>query len=465
MSCLLRAAAIICFGVTACQSSAPTNQEHQLQHEYKECVLAVTNVNVIPMTDNLVISGQTVLFGQSEIIEISKKGTGAVACDRIVDGKNRYLMPGLNDLHTHVENTAFQQGFGLPTETLPYDILLTPYLVNSITGIRILSGSPDLLAYRESVGHSDRAPHLVVASPMLSATPPVLPEPVTRIVDDPSAARAAIRDYAEAGYDFIKIRRNLSLPVYEAVIEEAHLVGMHVDGHVTQAAAGLDALLSSGQDGFAHLDEFALRISDELAIENLAEMLVECGCYVSTAIGVMPNIAEQIKNYDGLVAREEMQVMHPLLTNAFWLKPSNPYLREGAPVEFFDDLAQKTSDLVRPLYDAGVPLLAGSDAINPMIVPGYGLLDELDLLVEAGLSPFEALRTATAIPAKSVPGFEQSGILEKGRKSNAVLLASNPLADLAVLGAPDAVILNGSYLDQQTLKGRLNEAIKTVKQP
>ncbi len=457
-------AAIFCLGVSACSVGARPGGEGLFVNDSDACVLGITNVNLIPMTKDLVKPEQTILFSHSEILGISAKSETAAGCDQIIDGADRYLLPGLNDMHTHVENTAFEQGFGLDPEPLPFDALMAPYLVNSTTGMRILSGSPDLLAYRDSTANGDRAPHLVVASPMLSATPPVLPEPITRIVDDPAAARAAVREYAAAGYDLIKIRRNLKLPVYQAVIEEAHLVGLHVDGHITRDIESFAHLLTLGQDGFAHLDEFASKTPEKLSVEALTVLLVECGCYVSTTIGVMPNISEQIDNYDGLVDREEMRVMHPLMTNEFWFKPNNPYLREGAPSEFFDTLAQKTGEIVKPLYDAGIPLLAGSDAINPMIVPGYGLLDELDLLVNAGLTPFETLRTATAIPAESVPGFDRVGILEIGRAPNAVLLASNPLEDLAVLQNPDAVILNGFLLDRTELDDRLNTAIKVVKQ-
>ena len=457
------ATAMFIFVAMGCANDAPP-QKTQNGDDHETCALAITNVKLVPMTANVVKPGQTVKFSRSEILDISSN-SAAAGCARIVDGDGLYLMPGLNDLHTHVENNAFEQGFGLAPTSLPFDALMTPYLVNGVTGIRILSGAPDLLDYRRNAAGSDRTPHLVIASPMLSATPPILPEPITRIADDEAAARSAIREYAAAGYDLIKIRRNLPAPVFNAVIDEAHLLGLHVDGHVTRDMASMEQLLNSGQDGFAHLDELAIRTPDDLSVDRLTELLVACGCYVSTAIGVMPNISQQIDNYDGMVAREEMQIVHPLLSNAFWFKPNNPYLREGAPSAFFDDLGRRTSNIVKPLYDAGVPLLAGSDAINPMIVPGYGLLDELSLLVEAGLSPFEALRTATIIPANAVPGFENTGVLEKGHMANAVLLSANPLENLAALRTPEAVILNGYFLDRAELDGRLDAAVNAMQTP
>ena len=414
------------------------------------------------MTDDLIRPQTTVRFSHAEILGVFDASDSAPECDQIIDGAGRYLMPGLNDMHTHVENTAFEQGFGQEPAPLPFDALMAPYLVNSVTGMRVLSGSPDLLDYRNTTAGGDRAPNLVVASPMLSAAPPVLPEPITRIVDDPETARQAVREYAEAGYDLIKIRRNLSWSVYEAVIDEAHLAGLHVDGHVTRDAESIEEVLRSGQDGFAHLDELASRTPGKLSLETLIATLKDCGCYVSTTLGVMTNISEQITSYDDLVARDEMRVMYPLLTRAFWLKPNNPYLKEGAPSDFFDALGQKTNAIVKPLYDAGVPLLAGSDAINPMIIPGYSMLDELDHLVDAGLTSFEALRTATIIPAETVPGFERFGALEVGRVPNAVLLTSNPLEDLGTLRRPEAVILNGFFLDRAALDERLEAAVKTV---
>lgn len=456
-------AAIGCLCVCAC-AGVPPPYAQAPDPIVASCALAITNVNLVSMTEDGVRPGQTILFSREEIIEISDAPAGAAGCARIVDGAGRYLLPGLNDMHTHVENAAFEKGFGQAPAPLPFDALMAPYLVNGVTGMRILSGSPDFLGYRDDSVGGDKAPHMVVASPMLSATPPILPEPITRIVDDATSARAVVREYAKAGYDLIKIRRNLSMPVYKAVIDEAHVAGLHVDGHVTRAAS-LEDVLAAGQDGFAHIDELASATPDALSIEALTELLVACACYVSTTVGVMPNISEQIENYDGLVAREEMRVMYPLLTTAFWLRPNNPYLREGAPSAFFDALEQKTKSIVKPLYDAGVPLVAGSDAINPMIVPGYGMLDELDHLVDAGLSQFEALRTATIIPAENVPGFARLGALETGRMPNAVLLSANPLEDLEVLRRPEAVILNGFFLDRAELDERLEAAVSLVQSP
>ena len=459
MNLRIPAMAFVCFGMSACASvSAPDN-------DAAACLLAITNVNLITMIDDRIRPGQTVRFNHQQIIGISDaldgKGNDAGECENSVDGGGRYLLPGLNDMHTHVENEAFEQAFGQTPAPLPFDALMAAYLVNGITGMRILSGSTDLLHYRDQSAGGDKAPHMIVASPMLSASPPILPEPVTKIVDDVEAARAAVRDYATAGYDLIKIRRNLTIPIYEAVLDEAHLAGLDVDGHVTGAAA-LEDILAAGQDGFAHLDELAGKTPDTLSVTVLTDLLVACQCYVSTTLGVMANISAQINDYEGLVARKEMRVMFPLFTGAFWFKPNNPYLREGAPAAFFDALGQKTKDVVKPLYDAGVPLLAGSDALNPMLVPGYSMLDELDHLVDAGLSPFEALRTATIIPSETVPGFEGVGALEEGRMANAVLLADNPLEDLNALRKPEAVVLNGNFLDSAELNTRLDAAVKLI---
>lgn len=423
------------------------------------CALAITHVNVVPMDAERVLQDRNVLIGGGKILAIEGSGSSVAHCAQTVDGAGRYLVPGLNDLHMHLETGAFAQAFGAKPDPIDYPAVLALYVANGVTGLRVMSGAPDILAFRNSQrGIASAYPRLLVASPMLSSDPPVLPEPVTKILKTPDEARAAVRGYARDGYDFIKVRDNLKPPVFRAVIEAARAEGLYVDGHISQRQ-GLSVfdVLRSGQHAFAHIDDLALQMTDKAHDpDRFVELLRACGCFIESTVGVERNTMAQLENYDAMIARPQMRFMHPLLLNAFWLKPNNPYLREKPPLDFLRGLYADSKMLLKKFADAGIHVVSGSDALNPMILPGVSLHDEFDSMIEAGLSPYQVLKTSTANAAAYVPGFADTGVLETGRAANAVLVKTNPLKDIRALRDPDAVMINGHWRERNEIKRMLD---------
>lgn len=421
------------------------------------CDLAIEHVNVVPMDYERVLTDQTVIIAEGRIAAMAAASPSPAQCDASIDGTGRYLMPGLNDMHVHVEASAFVEAFGLPAAPIPFEDVMFPYLANGVTGVRVMSGSPDLLAFRTSA-HGP-APRLMIASPMLSGSPPILPEPATRVLETPEAARAAIAEFADAGYDFIKIRGNLARPVLEAVFAAATARGLDVDGHVPNLADWSNADLFSGrQRGIAHLDELSLRIGDRSSDPlTFARGLLGCHCYVTSTMTVEQSVVAQLRDYDAVAARSDTRFVHPLLRNAFWARGSNPYLAERPDPAFFERLLVDDMNLARVFNQEGVTLLAGTDALSPMIIPGVSMPDELALLVQAGLSPYDALRAATRTPAETFHHFADVGVLAVGRTANAILLRANPLADINAVRRPDAIILEGRYFDRDDIDIRMEE--------
>jgi Amidohydrolase family len=426
------------------------------------CSLAIMHASVVPMDGERVLADRTVIVADGRIQSIAPSvGAPVQPCVATVDAHARYLVPGLNDMHVHLETVAFAEAFGVDVEPIDYSAEMALYLANGVTGIRVMSGAPDILAFRDSQrGSSSPYPHLVVGTPMLSGAPPVLPEPVTKVVVTADAARDAVREFRREGYDFIKVRDNLSAPVLRAVIDEARRAGLDVDGHISQGR-GLSVfdVLRSGQRGIAHLDNLVLLMTDKSHDPaTYARLLKACGCFVETTMQVEANAYAQLSAYDRLVQNPALLYMHPLLLRAFWRKPNNPYLSGGTDPKFFQDLYADDKILLKTLHDAGVHIVAGTDALNPMIIPGASLHDELASMVEAGLTPYEALQTATANPAAFVPGFDQVGILAPGRVANAILVESNPLDDIRALREPAATMINGHWMTREDLQRRLDAA-------
>lgn len=436
-------AAVWMLGLAACSSVPDVPQA---------CTLAIEHVSIVPMNSERVLADQTVRLEGDRIASVSRSTSRRPDCAQVIDGRGQYLMPGLNDMHVHVESQMFSEAFHTPPQPIAFEDALYLYLAHGVTGIRVMSGAPDVLAFRDSA-HGP-TPRMLVASPMLSGTPPILPEPIVRVLETPEEAVQAVLAYADAGYDLIKIRENLAPAVLRAVIDTATARHLDVDGHLPRIADPL----STGQRGVAHIDELSLRVRDTAHDPAaFAQRLLACHCYVTTTLSVEANVAAQLRDYDALAARPDTRFVHPLMRHAMWDRARNPYVAEAQDPAFFDELLQTDQLLVRTLSGAGVPLLAGTDALIPMIIPGDSLHDELALLVRAGLSPYDALRAATRTPSEIFPRFGDLGVVAPGRAANLVLTTSNPLVDVGTLRRPHAVIVSGEYINRAALDAHLEE--------
>jgi imidazolonepropionase-like amidohydrolase len=424
--------------------------------------IAITHANVLPMDRDTVLLDHTVVVRGDRIERIGPAVSVPIpAGAAVVDATGKYLMPGLADMHVHTETAAFAQAFKAELKApIPFERVLFPYLATGVTTVRVLSGAPDLLQVRDSIRRGLLlGPRMLVASPMLDGDPPVLPEPFTRALSTPAEARQAVAEYASAGYDLVKVRDRLSAEVYRAILEEAKRVGLEVDGHLPRKA-GLtaEAALSSGQAGLAHLEVLGYfeGLGDEL-IPKYTRLVKDNGLHVTTTLVVFPNILGQAEHLDSLLELKEMRYVHPLFRTLFWEPPRNPYQgkydADGLAHlrKFWAFLAK----LTRSLQDAEVPLLAGSDALNPMLVPGYSLQDELGYLVGAGLTPFEALRTATVNPARVIKGLGDGGSVAPGKRADLLLLEADPRAAIGNVRRIAGVAVAGRWLSAAEIAGRL----------
>lgn len=416
------------------------------------CSLAIKDVAVVAMTTPAITPGQTVMLSGVRIATIGP-ALDTAHCRVVIDGRGKFLAPGLTDAHVHIESESFAAAFGAKPSAINFDDVLALYPAFGVTAVRVMSGAPDILRFRDRAPAAHPVPRLVVASPMIAGRPPILPEPVTFVVETPEAARAAVVRFKNEGYDLIKLRENLRPEVHAALAAAARDNAIALDGHVTRGVT-VDALLAGGQQGFAHLDEIARAISTG---GTSAGALKRHGAYVSSAMVVLGNAIRQIEDYDGLARRPEMRALHPMFVTTFWSRAQNPYAKPGVNAEFFKHLLSLTKSALRDLNRDGVTILAGSDALNPMIIPGDGLHEELRLMVDAGLTPYEAIKTATVNPARVIARLANSGEIATGRDADLVLLATNPLADIAAYRRAEGVVLQGRWFDRAALERRLDD--------
>jgi imidazolonepropionase-like amidohydrolase len=313
----------------------------------------------------------------------------------------------------------------------------------------------------ETIPELDFTPEAILtpylAHGVLQILPPV--RPGTNVVADPAEARAAVAEIAEAGFDFVKVYSRLSAETFAAVLGASEEFNIRVIGHIPgNREARPEEVILPGFAMIAHAEELAWlapeKSDDEIA--DYTELLRENETAVTSTLFLNEQILAQTRNPEIIAETEGLAYLHPVEL-MLWFE-ENPYTGNQT-AERIATLAAVTdfnARLIRALVNAGIPVLAGTDAaFVPGLAPGLALHQELAALVEVGLTPWQALAAATSVPAAWLGVGEDRGTVEVGKRANLVLLDADPLADISNTRAINAVVFNGELLDRQALDDRL----------
>ena len=412
------------------------------------------NVNVIPMTNEQVIPAQTVVIENGVITQIGPVDAVPLPGDiQIVDGTDRYLMPGLAEMHAHV-----------PGDEQEIDRVLALFAANGVTTIRGMLGRPSHLALREELLQGERfGPRLITSGPSLNGNS----------VTGPADGERKVRDQHSAGYDFLKIHPGLTASEYRAIAETANELEMPFAGHVP-AAVGLEGVLEAGMATIDHLDGYMAALMpaeldrsggyggffDVLLADQVLESLIDDVVAATVAAGTWnvptQSLIEQLVDDESvadLSSRPENRYM-PRETVERWAAAKESQLGErGFTLEIGARAIEIRRKLILALHEAGAGLLLGSDAPQIFNVPGFAVHRELGFLVAAGLSPFEALQTGTTATAEFLG--TNTGFVAIGKSADLVLLDANPLEDIANSRRVHGVMLRGTWHDAGDLQKRL----------
>ncbi|MEX0900289.1 MAG: amidohydrolase family protein [Gammaproteobacteria bacterium] len=423
-------------------------------------VFAITGVTVVPMDTERVVDGQTVIVRDGRIEAIGPDL--AIPKDAMtIDGRGRFLMPGLAEMHAHVPPQAHDA-------QLIEDTLFL-YVANGITFARSMLGAPHHLELRERAARGEIvSPRIYTSGPSLNGNS----------VPTPVAAREMVAEQKRAGYDFLKIHPGLDRPRYDAIVAAADEHDIPFGGHVP-AAVGLARALEAGQATIDHLDAFfppLLRGGasladtesmffgwnlagevDESKIEPLVRRVRDARVWIVPTEALMQHLLLPEPSAERLAQRDIMRYV-PRATRAQWVEAKRGMIRQAAYdpalVARFIDVRAK---LMKALQDAGAGLLLGSDAPQVFNVPGFSIHDELRMLVDAGLTPYEALATGNVNVARFLGESDEFGTVEIGKRADLVLLEANPLADVANASRIAGVMLNGRWLPVRELTAGLEQ--------
>ncbi len=387
--------------------------------------IAIVGVNVVPMDRDGTLRDQTVLVRGDRIVALAPSGQIDVGAATAIDGHGKWLVPGLADMHVHINE----------------DSQLPLFPLNGVTVVRDLFGAPAHLRWRDAIAKGDRlGPTLVQAGPIMDGDPPTWPG--SAVVTTPEAARREVQGQKKAGYDWIKVYNGLSSEVYQAILAEAKAQGMPVGGHVPKAV-GIDAALSSGQRSIEHLDGYVPFRGDPHADDAIARKTAALPVWNVPTLIVTDNFA-RMDHPESLAGTRGLDMMSPA-TRAAW-DPKNDFRLKTFTAEMFAEGRKRNEirrALVGKLNRAGAKIALGTDTGNPYVVPGFAVHEELKLLVAAGLTPWQALRAATASAAELLGTPGAFGVVRPGARADLLLVDRDPLAEVGALADPPVVILRG----------------------
>jgi len=403
--------------------------------------IAVVGANVLSMEGSggvakdqtvIVRDGTIVRVGARRFVEVPR---GAV----VIDGRNRYLMPGLTDMHAHLPAAH---------DALSTDDYLFLEVACGVTTVRAMRGDAVQLALRKRIAAGETfGPNLLVSSPYLT--------------DDKDftlqKAEPLLAGYERDGYDFVKLLGGIGPDIYEGVIAAASRHRLAVMGHVPKAV-GLERAIEAGQRDVEHIDPLLQALHEHPAdVDRLIRRMAEKK--VATCPDVywyvvrfhqreLPELLTTTRGLQYIPAKLLVEWKEELATNA-----ADPAKTAASKAKYRGEIASYLT-LLKTMNDAGVTLLV-SAGDGAFIVPGFGIQEELRLFEQAGLSRADVLRAATSNAALSAGQEHSWGTLSEGKRADLVLLKANPLDDLRNLDAIDGVMVRGRWLPRTELDAGL----------
>lgn len=409
-------------------------------------------------TENRIIENATVIIKDKKILSINGPVPDKA---KLIEGKGKWLIPGLIDMHVHnLADVNFGSNYptkGATAFTNTQDFMLL-YIANGVTTAFELSARPEHFGERNEIIKGNVIGPRIALALLIDGG-----KGSGNIADTPADGRQTVRIAKAQGYEFIKVYSSLNIETFKAIVDEADKQGMKVVGHIPNAFKGkIEEAFVPNYDLVAHAEEYAKQtdsFSDKDA-KRFAQIAKKNGTWLTPTLITMVKIKEQVRSLDGIINLPSLKYVHPLMQSK-WLN-SNNYNTDTTPdrVAYVDKIANFNSRLVKAFKEAGVPMVAGTDSGVSGVVWGFSLHDELELLVQAGLTPQEALASATRLPATWLGIDDKIGTIETGKYADLILLDANPLDDISNTRKISGVFVNGQWVDKAKIEMMLSDLAK-----
>ncbi len=406
-------------------------------------VVAFTNVGVVAMDSTRVLNDHTVVVTGDRITAVGPAGSTKVPDGATrVEGRNKYLMPGLAEMHGHIP--------GPKTPRQQIDDILFLYVANGVTTVRGMAGVQGQLDLRAAAKKGEMiAPHLYLAGPPFNGSS-------AKTADD---AVRMVRQQQSEGWDLLKVLGGLTPDVYDAMARTAKEVGIPFAGHVP-ADVGIVHALEMGQLTVDHLDGYAQHLDgldkpvDDKALADLVARTKRAGAWMVPTLVVWETLQGPVT----LESRTQLPELKYLPAEQIdaWTKGlqtrlgSPQYDRERSRVHI-----ENRMKILKALHAGGVPVLLGSDAPQQFNVPGFSIHSEMKRMADAGMSTYEIVKSGTANVGEHFKSKDAFGTIAVGKRADLILADANPLQNLDNMQKRSGVMVGGRWLPQAEIDKRL----------
>jgi imidazolonepropionase-like amidohydrolase len=413
--------------------------QNSLSNKHKPENIAFVNANLITMRDDKIQADQTVLVENGKVTAIgSSKDISVPEIFKKVDCTGKYLMPGLVDMHVHNLVSSSQH-------------LLN--LANGVTSVRDMDGFPWMLKMRDQIASNKLlAPNMYVAGHILNQRPLGM---YATVVTSPEEARKVVREQKAAGYDFIKIHNSMDLEIYSAILDEAKKQNLDAVGHIPHFITVKQAV-EHGQKTFEHFKGYILDRGLVLTKED----------YVQSSRSIhswnCPTFYTYREHLRGDEARKLINESREMKYVSWRDKNDWLELAKKDPDRLQQNILPLSIKIFKDLIPTYDKFIAGTDSGGgyPFMVPGFALHEELNIMNNNGLSPYETLKTATVNAAQAINREKEFGTIEIGKRADLLLLSTNPLNELSNLSGIEGVTVRGTLLSRKDLDEILGEIEK-----
>jgi len=443
-------------GCTATQKDTPSRVE-----------TIVSDVKILDVRNGNVLAEKHVMIDSGKILQIIDSSAELPDADTVINGSGKFLMPGLAEMHAHIPSPEW--GRNLTKETLFL------YLSNGVTTIRGMLGHPIHLELREQAKNNEiLSPRIYTSSPSLNGN----------TVPTKEEARNKVMTYHDEGYDFLKLHPGIKREVFDEIVKTAQEVGIPYAGHVS-VFVGIRHALESNYTSVDHVDGFL----EGLVPESADVAPDENGFFGYSFTDLVEQ--EKISELVALTQEHDVWVVPTQSLFDRWFSPEDPSVLASAPEmkympastlddwinskqglisdenykpEMWEKFNEIRKKIILQLHQEGQGLLLGSDAPQVFNVPGFSIHHELEGMIDAGLTPAEALRIGTLNPAIFFGREGDFGEVVEGASADLILLPGNPLEDLSVLKEHEGVMVRGRWLSREEIERRLAEIAENASQ-
>jgi hypothetical protein len=416
----------------------------------------ITNVNIVDVNTGKIVKNRTVAIDNNRISAIYDKEIIGSDSTIIIDGKGKYLIPGLWDMHAHYKWSHVDM-----------DPLL---IANGITGVREMWGDmPEFVKVpKKTQPEGPLSPDVYLSGDLLDGNPPSFPMGCL-VVTTPDEAVAAVQSQIDKKVDFIKVYSSLSEECFLAIAQEAKKRNIPFAGHIPNRVSiykAIEAGMSSSEHLYGFLNACSsVDTSNEALVSTFSESRFDSLCTVlaKSSMWLCPTLTvNRAMGYlnDTTFTRDSRIAYLSGPVIEIWNQKLNPYTKSE-----IDNFSNSTRvrylfelSLLGKMNEKGVKFIAGTDFPNPYVFPGFSLHDELSLMVKGGMPVLDALRSATINPAIFMNKKADFGSVEAGKLASLVLLNKNPLENIENTKTIETVIVRGKVYNRKALDLLLEQA-------